>query len=449
MSTEIHKIREDIVLTEQGINSIMTIQGAAVSTSDKISSAAKLKEPADSSSVRKTKPWSIWGDSDDWPQQLMEKLDQLGVAKRALDLNSDLHFGTGVIWMKEETSEDGTLKHIVSNPKGWKQYCNRSKCLHAQSDVINAKDTFGWGAVRFTLNGMDGVYKLEALDIPSSRLGFRNKAGKIESLYYAQDIHLLSAADDTVQYPVYDDDNHDEFIKKNKVFVYLVHNPSWGRFYYGEPHYYATIRNGWADIAIEVPKLIKNIYKNQATLKYHIKVPITVFRQMYAGSDPAKCWDMMTQEQQLEAYKSYKKEIQDVISKAEAAGSSVFTLYEEGKDKVEITPIDASINTTKDLPNNTAANSEILFAIGIDPSLLGLNMPGGKDLNGGGGSQRRESLKIKQATFARERLDSLGVMFLLGRLNKYDEDSYPMYAEIDVSQTLDENPTGKKNVVGV
>jgi hypothetical protein len=33
-------------------------------------------------------------------------------------------------------------------------------------------------------------------------------------------------------------------------------------------------------------------------------------------------------------------------------------------------------------------------------------------------------------------------------LNGYDEDIYPMYIDVDISQTLDENPTGKKTVVG-
>ena len=146
----------------------------------------------------------------------------------------------------------------------------------------------------------------------------------------------------------------------------------------------------------------------------------------------------------------YRDEIETVITSAEAAGKSVFSLYNdlEKFDSITIEPIKNYLDSTKDLPNNLAANSEILFAIGIDPSLLGLNMPGAKDLNGGGGSQRRESLKIKQTTITRERLVSLEFAWMISILNGYDEDIYPMYIDVDISQTLDENPTGKKTVVG-
>ena len=85
---------------------------------------------------------------------------------------------------------------------------------------------------------------------------------------------------------------------------------------------------------------------------------------------------------------------------------------------------------------------------GIDPSLLGLNMPGGKDLNGSGGSDKRESLKIAQATLATDRISTLDVVLTIGELNGVDPELVPKFIDIDVSQTLDQNPTGKKTVVG-
>ncbi len=445
-------IGDDVVIA--GGSSVMRITGAAKVTNSGVNKGAKEKEPADNLNIIKTKSWSIWGNGDDWPQLLMEKLDKLGVAKSGLDIKSDLHYGTGIGWFKEVVDEaTSTLTHKLSNPAGWRKYSLKAGIDKGVSDAILSRHTFNISAVRFTLNELDGVYKIKLLDTPSMRVGFRDKiTGKISNVYYAQDIHLKNDANQigVVTYPVYDEDNHDAFIAKNKVFVYLIQDLTWGRFYYGEPNYFTAFNNNWVDIAIEVPKLIKYIYKNQATLKYHVSIPISVFEMKYgatAGED-SKCWEQMSSTEQAQAFADYKTEIEATISKAEAAGASVVSIYKDDHDKVEITPIENKLNSANDLPNNVAANSEILFAIGIDPSLLGLNMPGGKDLNGSGGSDKRESLKIAQATLTRDRIDTLKMVTLIGDLNGYPEDLYAKFIEIDVSQTLDQNPTGKKTVVG-
>jgi hypothetical protein len=443
METNISKVGTSAIVKDEGSSSILTVVGAfEAGNSSTPASNLTVREPKDPIE-NNSKPWSLWGDDDQWPQDLIEKLSYLGVAKSALDINSDLHYGSGIQWMSEKASEDGTLKHIVSNPNGWRRYAMNSGFNRGISESINSTDTSGLAFVRFTLNRDKTVHRMDVLDFPSVRLGKRNKAGKIEKVYYHPEIYLKSGKDDgVVIYNVYNEGDHDTFINNNNVFVYLVRSRTWGRFYYPEPNYYATIKNGWADIVIEVPKLIKYIYKNQATLKYHIKIPISVFKMRF------KCWEEKTEKEQLQLFADYKAEIENAISKAEAAGASVFSIYQDEYPNVEITPIKDALDNSKDLPNNVAANSEILFAIGVAPALLGLNMPGGKDLNGSGGSQLRESLKAKQATLTRERIYTLELAYFVARLNKYPEEIYPMFIDIDISQTLDENPTGKKTVVG-
>lgn len=448
MTVEVHKIGADLKILEKGSSSMVTVVGAIGLSEGIKHSKAKIKNLEDSINVNNsTKPWAIWGDSDDWPTKVTNDLDKLGVAKRALNLSADFHYGSGLQWMKESVDlEAGTLKHLISNPKGWRRWSNLSGFNRALSEAIWSADTFGIGWIRVTMSAGDTVYNCECLDTPSGRLEKRDpSSGRIKKLYYAQEIELKSGKDEkTLEYPYYDGQEElTEFAKKNKVFVYPVAYSSWGKFYYPEPEYYATFRNGWSDIAMAVPKLIKNIYANQATLKYHIKIPISYFIMKY------KDWDAKEEKDRLQLIIEYRNEIETVISNAEAAGKSIFSLYNDTEklESLTIEPIKSALETTKDLPNNTAANSEMLFAIGIDPSLVGLNMPGAKDLNGGGGSQRRESLKIKQATLTRERMVSLEFAWAVSILNKYDEEIYPMYVDIDVSQTLDENPTGKRAVV--
>lgn len=443
MQTNTTKIGDNLFVHEDGSTILMKVENFSAGDASTINQKAKKKEPADPNYTFKNKDWALWGDSDSWPTDLIDKLSYLGVAKSALDINSDLHYGSGIMWMKESVDGEGHIMHIPNNPSNWRRFASKSGFNKALSEAINSTDTSGLGFIRVTLTNNGGLYRAKTLDFPSVRLGLRNKQGRIEKVYYAQEIGLKSGKDEnTIEYPVYDPENHEEFVKDNPVFVFIIENRTWGRFYYPEPNYYATIKNGWADIALEVPKLIKWIYKNQATLKYQVTIPLSTFRAKY------KCWDEKDEKEQLEIMSTYKSEIQEIISKAEAAGTSVFSIYPDDLEPVKIIAIKDAIDNSKDLPNNVAANSEILFAIGVAPSLLGLNMPGGKDLNGSGGSQLRESLKAKQATLTRERINSLEFAYLIAQLENYPEDIYPMFVDIDVSQTLDQNPTGKKTTVG-
>lgn len=442
MSVETTKLGNDLFIHPDRGSVLMKVENFSTGDTSTANSKAKIKEPEDTTYLVKKKDWSIWGDSDSWPNDLIEKLSLLGVAKAALDLNSDLHYGSGIMWFKEQLDGDGHITHIPTNPDNWKRTAAKTGFNKALSDAINSLDTSGIAFIRVTLSANDGLFRAETLDFPSVRLGFRDTKGKINKVYYAQDIHLKSSKDESVvEYNVYDADDA-TFIEKNKVFVYIIKQKTWGRFYYPEPNYYATMKNGWADIALEVPKLIKSIYKNQATLKYQVTIPLSTFKAKH------KCWDGKDEEEQLRLMASYKNDIQEIISKAEAAGTSVFSIYQDDLEPVKIIAIKDAIDNNKDLPNNVAANSEILFAIGVAPSLLGLNMPGGKDLNGSGGSQLRETLKAKQSTLTRERIATLDFAYLVADLNKYPEDVYPMFVDIDVSQTLDQNPTGKKTTVG-
>jgi len=63
---------------------------------------------------------------------------------------------------------------------------------------------------------------------------------------------------------------------------------------------------------------------------------------------------------------------------------------------LKITSVDDKLKDGIYLPEAEAANSEILFAIGVDPSLIGAGIPGGK-LGAGSGSDKNAAFNILQA----------------------------------------------------
>jgi hypothetical protein len=186
------------------------------------------------------------------------------------------------------------------------------------------------------------------------------------------------------------------------------------------------------------------------SIKYIIRVPFELMKRKYINWDtPEGC---ETTEQVMRWQVARMEELQEQINQhlvnEENAYKGLFTFTDgalEGKG-IEVEPIKNYMDSAKELPTAAAANSEILFALQVDPSLIGLGIPGGKSLSGSG-SDKRESRQIKQASLKRERLVSLRFPNLIAMLSKVDESLYPTYLDTDTSQTMDENPTGKQTVV--
>lgn len=377
--------------------------------------------------------WAPWGDSDDFPQRLIQKLDYLGVVKSAIDVNAAMHYGSGLCWFTDEYTEDGKIVRKPVKVPGWKEWCRNTNYDLVHGEMIESLETF-YNA--FPVISMDGdkVGSVYLLDTPRCRLAKRNEQGRIEKLFYNVDPGVSTAKIKTL--PIFDP----RYPKKYAQFVYPIQYRTFGKLYYGEPNYYATFRAGWADVSIQVAKFMKSVYTNMMTLKYHLKIPLSTMRAKYSE------WDVKEEAEKLQLLLEFKTEIDNHLTMPENAGKTIFSVYDDMTqgETVTIEPIKNFLDSSKELPSNIAGNSEMLFALGTDPAMVGLNNPGGKDLNGSGGSDKRESRKSKQANLKLERTVSLQLTNLIAYLNGYDAEIYPAYLDVDTSQTMDENPTGKK-----
>lgn len=411
--------------------------GFTASLGTNLAPAPTLKAPPKliDTDINNTK-WAPWGDDDQFPQRLNQKLDYLGVVKSALDVNSAMHYGGGIAWFTDEYTEDGKILRKAKKVDGWKKWCRNTGFDVVMGEVIESLEQYYIAFPVITLNSDGTVASVYLLDTPRCRLGLRNKQGRIEHVFYNVDPSVsLEAADDL---PVF----HPAFPKKYSQFVYPVQYRTFGKLYYPEPNYYATFRAGWADVSIQVAKFMKNAYTNMMSLKYHLKIPVSTLRARY------KDWDQKEEKEQQQLLLDFKTLIDDHLAKPENAGKAIFSVYDDVTDgkTVEIEAIKNFFDSSKELPSNIAGNSEMLFALGTDPAMVGLNNPGGKDLNGSGGSDKRESRKSKQGNLKLERTISLQLPNLIAYLNNYDPEIYPAYLDVDTSQTMDENPTGKKTI---
>ena len=143
------------------------------------------------------------------------------------------------------------------------------------------------------------------------------------------------------------------------------------------------------------------------------------------------------------------------------SGGSLITSYDvdkiSGKEisGVIIEPIDNKFKDGMFNPDAGAAYAAILFAMGYDPTLLGANMVDKRN-SGGSGSDKRESRDNLQSSMPIDRYVTQATMRLVTKMNAWNKTYSKLiegsriqwgYVDADHSQTLDENPTGKKNVL--
>ena len=181
------------------------------------------------------------------------------------------------------------------------------------------------------------------------------------------------------------------------------------------------------------------------TIKFLIEVDEQYYKNIYAEE-----WLKM----KPEARKQVRQDLVDSINSGlvgnENSGKSIQAMKwtdPSGKEisAIKITAIDDKLKDGIYLPEASAANSEILVAIGVDATLIGgAGIPGGA-LGAGSGSDKREAFLILSALYKTNRETTLEIFEFIQQYNAWDSTIKPAF-ENTILTTLDANPTGTKTV---
>jgi hypothetical protein len=102
----------------------------------------------------------------------------------------------------------------------------------------------------------------------------------------------------------------------------------------------------------------------------------------------------------------------------------MFEINLQGKAEEQwiIKPLENKLSSEQDLISSAAANSEILFALMLNPNVLGAGMPGGTYAGNQGGSNIREAFLVNIANAWLDRQNLLDPLETYVRFNGAKED---------------------------
>ena len=222
-----------------------------------------------------------------------------------------------------------------------------------------------------------------------------------------------------------DPEGHAELLKAAgkmpKGFIYPVRDSWSNEEIYCEPRWWPAWVAGWVDIAHLVPTYLKKAYKNQTTWKWHVQIPYSYWEKKFPPNDYAN------PEDRKKAIQGWMDAVERNLIGPDNAEKPLFTNYavNEMNGRVEeewkITALANKYTGNENLVTSSAANSEILFALMVNPNVMGAGMPGGAYSLNQGGSNIREAFLVNIANAWKDRQQLLDPLELYIRMNGLPE----------------------------
>lgn len=367
-----------------------------------------------------------WGRGNAFPQRAAETIQGTSVLNTGLKFLRSLTIGQG-IYPCQVTGFDAKGNEILSPVD------DKAVNADVQSRMVRrylekvSRDYFKFGTAftQMVTNQKGEIIGLQALNAHFSRFTLPDEYGRMKCVVSGDWPMGKVTEHKTFVFDVLPDSDPEYAFERmadgsGKPFVYPVRD-SWSNDdLYGEPIWLPAYILGWIEIAHLVPKFLKKAYENQTTWKWHIQIPYSYWDKKFPVED-------FEPDERKKKIQEFMDKIEQNLCGVENAEKPLFTHYavNEANGKVEeewkITALDNKYKGGENLVTSAAANSEILFALMVNPNVFGAGMPGGNYAGNQGGSNIREAflVNIANAWIDRQNLLDPIKMFLK---DKYRED---------------------------
>jgi hypothetical protein len=336
-----------------------------------------------------------YSDDNQYPQLLIDAIAGNEILSRGLSTLANAIYSGGLRYGKitGEDSDGNLTYERASNPEidsflrntNFKAYLREAAC-----DLVTFYNIFPEIVLSADKTSIVG---LSSHNSAHCRYSLPNSATGISDFVFINTDWLLNT-----------DINNAEKVKKVKVLdsyyrsadalklmnvdrvILPLNMPSPGKIHYQEAPWCSVLRTKWPELASLIPSFKVSAMKNQMSVKYHIEYPVDYWKKVTPD------WDTLNSEQKLAIKKNWLDEFNKVVKGIDNASSTIMTDYlvDGMGNKISgwnIKVLEGKSDDGKYLEDSQEASSHLLFAMGLDASIIG-SAPGGK-LGAGSGSDKR------------------------------------------------------------
>lgn len=382
--------------------------------------------------------WAWWGKNNDLPNKVYaDYMKNVGVLSSAIDIIARIAIGRGPRPVQVINSDENGQEQIklIKDPEISKWARLNDLPTYSYNTILDALKGGLTVTQMLSNKAGDRVNLMKRTDASLCRYEKRDpKTGAIKNVYisyewgkggvsvdskYVSKVRLLDR-----DYPMKDLTDRNGTIKKlPPEFAVTSHYGLYGQEYYPVPLWWSVRK--WCDIAKGVPEMKAHMFNNQMTIKYTVEISNEYWEARFPDT-----WGNSTPEEKEAKREQVLKEFDKWLSGNENAYKTLIIPtklnVETGEDMplIKVTPLKDPIQDGKFLPDSAAANSEILFALALNPALLGVNMPGSNSLGGTGGSNIREAYLVQILIREVERQFAAKPLNLVSEINGWTK-KYP------------------------
>ena len=428
----------DILFNKKGRPVVM---GSSRIYAETMPSRAKSTEPPrETFSVDGTE-FVCWGPSNRYPDEAVRVIGSTGVLSTAIGFKARTSFGQGVVPMDMAGyDEQGDMILRPCSDRGVQQYFRSYEFRQYMSQAFRDLFKFGNCFPIFYFN-QDGTSIAQVI-LRNARHCRVSRDKQWLCIYpdYDEgmpitakgtkaDCELVRMLDEDSPFLDLDLLRQSGQLRGQPVAFPRIRNYYSNNDYYGIPDWDAAWKSGWVDIAHRIPQFLAKSYANAMTLMWHIQIPADYWDKKFPENEYAN------REERQAAIEEAMQEVEEALCGVENANKTIITEYDlNDYNKVpfewKIDRLKNEIDAKERLSTSAAANSEILFSMMLNPSVLGAGMPGGAYAgNAGSGSDIRESFLVSVITTYIEKQQVLDPVMLMLRYNGHGDDLVLKYKE--------------------
>ena len=399
-------------------------------------SALQEKDEKDNKSSYQGLEVAMWGDGNNFPELALDEIGKTTVLNSGLRFIHNVVMGQGLFPCKVIDYDDrgNEVLQIVNNKELIKSL-NSRMIRRYMSLTLRDKLKLGVACPEMVLSG-DKIVGIN----PINTKHFRQTTDRTQAIISGEwpnnptnDVSIIDILD------LYDPEYNaieKKAIGKNKNFIYPIKNEWDNNDIYTKPDWYVAKRAGWTELTNLTPAFLIKMFKNQISWVWHVKIPYTFWEKKFPKADYK---DAAKRQSEIQTYlDDFEKKLIGV----ENANSALFTFYEinaNGKAEEQwiIDPLQNKYKSEDNLFTTAAANSEILFSLLINPTVMGAGMPGGVYSGASGGSNIREAFLVNNALAWTEKQNLMDPIEFMYRYNGFIEDDVEIRFRNTILTTLD------------